>query len=104
MQITAESSGGVLKVAGVLNIAVADAMRDSLRDWLASHPDLRLDLSGVESIDTAIVQLLRSARKSALKLGKPFLVLSISAAALETRAELGLTPEDPVLEEESDAV
>ncbi len=104
MQITADGSGGVLKIAGALDISVADELRDSLRDWLARQPDLRLDLSEVESLDTATVQVLRSARKTALKLRKPFMVLSISPAALETRTELGLTLEDPALEESPDAV
>jgi anti-anti-sigma regulatory factor len=60
---------------------------------------LRLDLSGVDSCDAAVLQVLLAARKSASQLEKPFGVVSLSAAVLETCAALGLPLEELAAQE-----
>ena len=59
-------SGDCLKVAGALNIQGAQAFLGQLRPLLEeSDPPLRLDLAEVTEIDTAGLQLLLVARRTA---------------------------------------
>ena len=103
-KIISESSNRVLKVAGGLDVSGAAALRDSLRDWLTEQPELLVDLSGADSCDAAVLQVLCAARKSAARLGKPFQVISPSATLLETSAALGLRLEDWAAPEATDAI
>jgi phospholipid transport system transporter-binding protein len=80
-----------LVLTGELTIGEAAAQHEKLRDALAAG-QCRLDLAGIEACDSAGVQLLLAARRSAQAQG---LVLSIdapSAAVQESLQRYGLDP------------
>jgi anti-anti-sigma factor len=57
-----------LCLRGALTIAEAAPVREALREQLAldaaGHPELRLDLTGIDELDSAGVQLLLSAART----------------------------------------
>ncbi len=59
-------------LAGRLSINEAEAIRDDLRRALAACRRLTVDTSGLETVDSAGLQLLISARRSAERAGKTF--------------------------------
>ncbi len=65
MRIERDESGGTLKLLGELQIGSADELRQALRDYLAGVEDPRIDLAGVSHCDTAALQLLCSAWRTA---------------------------------------
>jgi anti-anti-sigma factor len=65
MRMERDESGGTLKLSGELAIGSANELQKTLRDCLAGAPDPRIDLSGVSHCDTAALQLLCSARRTA---------------------------------------
>jgi anti-anti-sigma factor len=85
-ELVENESGTVLRIQGSLDIAVAEEFHKALRNFLraAEHPVL--DLSAVDSCDTAALQLLWAARKSA----KPLRFMGLSSAIAESAAALGL--------------
>lgn len=85
---------GVVQVRGELHISEAEELRSALLYGLAAVPSLGLDLSGVDSCDTASFQLLCSLQKSAERDGKQFRVTAPSASMLEVSAMLGFKLED----------
>lgn len=85
---------GAVQVRGDLQISEANELRSALLGELAAAPVLVLELSGVDSCDTASLQLLCSLQKSAEKDGKEFCITAPSAAMLEASAVLGLSLED----------
>jgi anti-anti-sigma factor len=91
---TIRQEDGVVQVRGELHISEAEELRKSLLEQLAQAPALTLDLSGVESCDTASFQLLCSLQKSAEKEGKEFRISAPSAAMREASAIIGLSLED----------
>ncbi|MFN3512344.1 MAG: lipid asymmetry maintenance protein MlaB [Phenylobacterium sp.] len=54
-----------VSLQGALNLRDAPAIREQLLAAIGEHEAVDLDLSGVESIDVALVQVLLAARKSA---------------------------------------
>jgi len=103
-ELTTESSNGILKVSGSLDISTAGELCDSLRDWLGRQPELNLDLSEVDWCDAAVLQVLCAARRIASQLQRPFHVVSWSTAVLETSAALGLPLEELAAQESTGAV
>ena len=98
----------VLKVSGALSVAAAEDLRCRWLDWLGRGSGLVLDLSEVSSCDTAGVQMLLAARKSARHAGKPFRIAAQSDAVTKTCIELGiadveLAESDPVASEQGPA-
>ena len=85
------TNDGVVCLGGDLHISDAAELRSALLRELASTPDLVLDVSGVDSCDTASFQLLCSLRKNAERDGKEFCISALSAAVLEASAVLGLS-------------
>lgn len=81
---------GVVRVKGNLHISNAEELRSALLSELAVAPDMVLEVSGVESCDTAGFQLLCSLKKSAERDGKKFHISTPSTAMLEASAMLGL--------------
>jgi anti-anti-sigma factor len=93
MEIVRQSDG-VVQVSGHLHISDAESLRSALIEELKAVPSLVLDLSQVESGDTASFQLLCSARKSAETNGKGFRISTPSPAMRETSAILGVSLEN----------
>ena len=85
---------GVMCLKGDLHISDAADLRSALLSELASARDLVLDVSGVDSCDTASFQLLCSLRTSAERDGKEFRISALSAAIREASAVLGLSLEN----------
>jgi anti-sigma B factor antagonist len=81
-------NGDCLQLAGAVNIQGAQALLAQLRPLLEeSDPPLRLDLAGVTEIDTAGLQLLLVARRTAAARRRP---LAIVAASPVVRSVLEL--------------
>lgn len=91
MQIAKDESGRVLKLAGSLEIGVAEELQSALRDFVLGTPIPIVDLSAVDACDTAALQLLCSARKTAESLGKAFEIAGLSDAVRSIGAALGLS-------------
>lgn len=89
MQIVNES--GTLKICGELRIAEADQLRDALFAYLTQTQTLQIDLSAVESCDTAALQLFLSLRLSAEKSGKSLQLVTTSSRFKEDVMALGVT-------------
>jgi anti-anti-sigma factor len=85
---------GVVQVRGDLHISESEGLRSALIGELTAAPALVMELPGVDSCDTASLQLLCSLQKSAERDGKGFRISAPSAAMRETSAILGLSPED----------
>jgi anti-anti-sigma factor len=90
MRISQPEPGGVWKIAGDLDIGAAEALRQALFDALQRDKSVTVDLTGVDSCDTAALQLLYAARQGARRSHQSFRVAAMSAAILETGAALGL--------------
>jgi len=74
-----------------LDMEAASSIRDVLLDAFSRQPQVTLDLSAVESCDTAALQVLLAAQKSAESMGKPFRIAPLSRAVLETAEALGFS-------------
>jgi anti-anti-sigma factor len=92
MELLRQESG-VVRVTGDLHISEAEQLRSVLLRELAA-PTLVLELYGVQSCDTASLQLLCALHKSAQRDGKQFRITSASPAVSEAAALLGLSLED----------
>lgn len=90
LNITRGDSDGVLRIAGSADIGTAEALQAALADQLSRASSLTLDLSAVEACDTAAIQLLYSARKSAVRYGKSFSICAISCEVRRVAELLGL--------------
>jgi len=82
---------GVLKIAGDVGINEVEELHRLLRDFVGAAPRPTVDLSGVETCDTAALQLLTAARKTAERAGKPFDFVGLSPAIRDVSAVLGLS-------------
>ena len=58
-------TSGTFRLEGTLDIYSAENLRNTLADCLAGSDTITLDLGGVETCDTAGIQLLLAARVSA---------------------------------------
>lgn len=86
-----QARAGTLQLAGALDIYSADALREALLAPLQAKSDLALDLAGVESCDVIALQLLCSARKTAVAQGTAFSIQTTSPAIAEAAAAVGLS-------------
>jgi len=78
-------------VKGSCLIQELQPLQKSLLELINSdRSSIQLDLSGVEAIDTAGIQLLAVCRKSALEKGKTFRITSESEAVREALKITGL--------------
>lgn len=85
-----EQSPCRLSIDGELTIRNAIATRDRLLAALADNRELEVDLAGVGEFDSAGVQLLVAARKSASAAGKILRLADPSPAIVEVLDFLGL--------------
>lgn len=95
IRITTEEQGDNLLVApeGPLTIYEAGSLHETFLSGFQNHKGMILDLRAVTDCDTAGVQLLCSARKTADQTGKKFSVDGIGPAVLKALDSCGLTPE-----------
>lgn len=98
MQIASDENGSVLRIQGTLSIGETAELREALCHALAETPSLVVDLSAVDGCDTAGLQLLCSARKTADSARRVRLV-GLSGAIAEMAAALGLDPGELTAEE-----
>ena len=91
MRIAMGESGSVLHISGNLSIETAEELRAAMLDPLAAASDISLDLSAVEACDTAALQLLCSACKTAQARGKRLEFVGMPDAVVQTALALGLT-------------
>lgn len=75
---------------GNLDIRSVEELRSLLSEWFDRGHRLVLDLSAVESCDTAGLQLLYSARKQAARYSKQMEIHTCSAAVQNTALALGI--------------
>ncbi len=91
MRVAKDDSGRVLKIAGALDIGEAEELHRILRDFVCGESGAVVDLAEVEACDTAALQLLYSARKTAARASRKLQFVGLSAAVRNTAAELGLS-------------
>lgn len=92
--IREEKDGQVLlKIEGAMTVYEVVSFRDELADCLKTNDGLILDLDDVKDCDTAGIQLLYSALKTAKDIGKAFTVAGFSnavEAAMERVSGFGM--------------
>lgn len=97
MTITKENQddGALVTVEGALSIYEAAALHQRLLEGFRNDAaEVVLDLSRVDECDTAGVQLLCSARRTATRSGKPLRIHGSSEAVTEAILALGLAVEE----------
>lgn len=102
MTLDKDTSTGVLKIAGTLDIDVASAIREALLDCFVHQPEVAADLSAVDASDTTALQVLLAAQKTAESTGKTFRVVAASRSITELAAELGFSLDAPSVTEGKD--
>ena len=93
----------VVKIAGALEIAGSELLRQRLIELLREEAPLVVDLSGVQACDTSALQLLCSARKSADRAGKPLSFEGVPEVVTATAAAIGLADFDQAVETSENA-
>lgn len=84
MDDSQEAAGPVvLKTASEMTIYHADRVKRQLLAALEGHPAVEIDLSGIEEIDSAGVQLLILVKRQALATGRSVRFVRHSPAVLE---------------------
>jgi len=83
MTVTRQGTAGRLEVGGQLRIDHAQQAKAALLEAVAGHPALEIDLSGVEAIDAAGLQLLILAKNEARTAGHSLHLSNHSAPVVE---------------------
>ncbi|HLK65453.1 MAG TPA: STAS domain-containing protein [Bryobacteraceae bacterium] len=91
VRVTKDESGRVLKIAGSLDIGVAEELHRALRDFVCQESGAALDLTEVDECDTAVLQLFYSARKTLEGSGRSIQFAGLSHAVRQAGADLGLS-------------
>lgn len=88
----------ILRLDGAMTVYEAQGLRAEMEACLQECTGLTLDLAGVETWDTAGLQLLWSAARTARETGKTFRVEGVSEPLRALAVRLGLDPEqEPML-------
>jgi anti-sigma B factor antagonist len=88
----AEGDRLILAIEGAMTVYEATGYKKELLDALADGSGLEFDLSAVDELDTAGLQLLVLAHREGIKAGKTVRVVSRSAEVLEALDRYGLRP------------
>ena len=91
MQIAKDGSGRVLTISGDLRINVAEELRAALVEIVCTASRPVINLSEVTECDTAALQLLISARRTAEHLAKPLELVAVPAVVQQAGAAIGLS-------------
>jgi anti-anti-sigma factor len=87
---SAETGPARVAVEGAMTIYEAAEQKQELLNALAASDELDIDLSGVDEIDTAGLQLLVLMRREGRRAGKAVRVVDQSAALVEVLERYGL--------------
>ncbi len=82
----------ILKIKGALSIYEAASLREELAACLDQYQGLTIDLNEVSDCDTAGLQLLCSARRTAENAGKAFALTGTPEPVHEALSRVGLDP------------
>lgn len=93
METITQDTAGELELSGALDIYRADAVRQQFLSALSVQRELMLDLAGVQTCDTAGIQLLWAAHKTAEADGRRLSIRNPSAAVQELWTALGMPAE-----------
>jgi len=86
-----ENNGSAtLKISGDLSVYEVAALRKELVDCIDMYDGLALDLDEVTDFDVAGIQLLYSARRTAIEAGKVFSVQEASGSLREALDRAGI--------------
>ena len=84
----------LLRLEGALDIQNAATLYGSLSEHMNGKSAVfEIDLAAITGCDSAGLQLLCAARKSALSLGREWRLTNSPAAVLQACADVGLSPE-----------
>jgi anti-sigma B factor antagonist len=83
IELSTHEGGPALRLEGELTIYSVTEARDQLCAALDEHPALQLNLSDIEELDTAGVQLLAWIKQEAKRRGKPLVLFAHSPAVVE---------------------
>lgn len=92
MAITKHEKDGqaILKIDGPLNIETLSMLKEELMAALNEHSGIALDLKNVNECDTAGIQLLWSARKTAEGKAKNFSIINSSESLKKAAEQIGI--------------
>lgn len=90
MTLSYRDHDSVIEVAGPLDVNTAATLRDALEPLVDREPAPTLDLSGIDSCDTAGIQVLFAAARSAAFRQKRLRVANASAPVVHLLDALGL--------------
>ncbi len=76
-----------------LTIYQAGTIRDELKNLIAEHDSIKLDLKNIERCDTAGIQLLYSAKITAEKLNRQLVFVNPSECLMELVNQTGMDSE-----------
>ncbi len=82
-----------LSFEGTLDIERAREVYQKVEQALASGPELRVDMGGVEDVDLSFLQIVCAALKEADKQGKQVLFSSVPEEIRRKAAKMGFTRE-----------
>jgi anti-anti-sigma factor len=94
MKINHHESTGILEMSGNADISAAERLQTALAAAVRRHDNLTVDLARLEACDTAVLQLLWSARASARNTGKDLRVVAATEAVTKTARAIGLSFDD----------
>ncbi|MBN1931969.1 MAG: STAS domain-containing protein [Desulfobacterales bacterium] len=84
----------LLKIEGALTIYEVASLRHELLMCFENYNDLVLDLSNTNDLDTAGIQLICSAQKTAKQTGKTLKITNVSKCFYEAASLIGLDTEN----------
>ncbi|MEO8660721.1 MAG: STAS domain-containing protein [Bryobacteraceae bacterium] len=90
MTLSTDETTGMLRIAGMLDIDVAQRLRESLLNCL-SLPPVAVDLSRVEGCDAAALQVLLAACRHSTAAGNGLQLHALSPSISETASALGFS-------------
>jgi len=88
---TKTDNGTTFKIQGELDISVAAGLQRDLAECLRQNAHLTVDLADVDACDTAALQLLCAARRTALLQNRTLQVFGLSQAVTIAAAGVGLS-------------
>jgi anti-anti-sigma regulatory factor len=84
----------ILSAEGALSIQDVSGLRESLLEAFSSAASLRIDLSGVQSVDLACLQIFCSAHKTYSQAQKGIRIVGeLKEGVLRSIASVGISPE-----------
>ena len=94
LQITTLPDTNTLRLVGDLDLYGVEAACEAVLNRFADKPGLELDLGGIATCDTAGMQLLLAAQRSAVASGKSFAIQTTAPAIAKCGELLGVGPEN----------